>query len=247
MKDKQVWREAFEIKATETSQALLESVKSGDQEEMRLRARMMASVDEGVGQLFDALEKSGQLDDTFILFLGDNGYFFGEHGLGLERRFAYEEGIRSPFTFRYPRRVKPGTKIDELVLALDIAPTCIELAGGTPGAQVQGLSLLPLMEGSPEGGVPGGRPGWRSSIMCEYFSENAMPWLIGMSYKAVRTDRYKLVHWVNRGDDGELDELYDLERDPYEMKNLIDDPACAEIRRQLRAELARLVAASVGL
>jgi N-acetylglucosamine-6-sulfatase len=247
VKDKPVWREAFEIKATETSQALLESVKSGDQEEMRLRARMMASVDEGVGQLFDALEKSGQLDDTFILFLGDNGYFFGEHGLGLERRFAYEEGIRSPFTFRYPRRVKPGTKIDDLVLALDIAPTCIELAGGTPGAQVQGLSLLPLMEGSPEVGVPGGRPGWRSSIMCEYFSENAMPWLIGMSYKAVRTDRYKLVHWVNRGDDGELDELYDLERDPYEMKNLIDDPACAEIRRELRAELARLVAASVGL
>jgi arylsulfatase A-like enzyme len=124
VKDKPVWREAFEIKSTETSQALLESVKSGDQEEMRLRARMMASVDEGVGQLFDALEKSGQLDDTFILFLGDNGYFFGEHGLGLERRFAYEEGIRSPFIFRYPRRVKAGTKIDDLVLALDIAPTC---------------------------------------------------------------------------------------------------------------------------
>jgi N-acetylglucosamine-6-sulfatase len=243
VKDKPVWREAFEIKSTETSQALLESVKSGDQEEMRLRARMMASVDEGVGQLFDALEKSGQLDDTFILFLGDNGYFFGEHGLGLERRFAYEEGIRSPFIFRYPRRVKPGTKIDDLVLALDIAPTCIELAGGTPGPQVQGRSLLPLMEGRPRGTTAG----WRDSILCEYFSENAMPWLIGMSYKAVRTDRYKLIHWVNRGDDGELDELYDLDNDPYEMKNLIDDPACAEVRQTLRAELARLVAASVGL
>jgi N-acetylglucosamine-6-sulfatase len=243
VKDKPVWREAFEIKSTETSQALLESVKSGDQEEMRLRARMMASVDEGVGQLFDALEKSGQLDDTFILFLGDNGYFFGEHGLGLERRFAYEEGIRSPFIFRYPRRVKPGTKIDDLVLALDIAPTCIELAGGTPGPQVQGRSLLPLMEGRPRGTTPG----WRDSILCEYFSENAMPWLIGMSYKAVRTDRYKLIHWVNRGDDGELDELYDLDRDPYEMNNLIDDPACAEVRRTLRVELGRLVATSVGL
>ncbi len=70
---------------------------AGTQEEIRQRARMMASVDEGVGQIFDALEASGQLDDTLILFFGDNGYFFGEHGLGPERRFAYEAGIRSPF------------------------------------------------------------------------------------------------------------------------------------------------------
>jgi arylsulfatase A-like enzyme len=74
-----------------------------------------------------------------------------------------------------------------------------------------------------------------------------MPWLIGMSYKAVRTDRYKLIHWVNRGDDGELDELYDLDSDPYELKNLIGDPGLAQVRRSLREELARLVAASVGL
>jgi len=241
--DKPVWREAFEIKSTETAQALLESVKSGDQEEMRLRARMMASVDEGVGELFAALERSGQLDDTFILFLGDNGYFFGEHGLGLERRFAYEEGIRSPFVYRYPRKVKAGTVHDELVLALDIAPTCIELAGGRPGPQIQGRSLVPLMEGR-SGRAQGG---WRQSIMAEYFSENAMPWLIGMSYKAVRTDRHKLIHWVNRGEAGELDELYDLEADPYELHNLNADPARATLKAELRAELARLVAESVGL
>jgi hypothetical protein len=158
--------------------------------------------------------------------------------LGMKHLWAYIAlGFVTAFAFVFP-----------LFLGMrELRLRRIELAGGTAGPQVQGLSLLPLMEGSPEGGAPGGRPGWRSSIMCEYFSENAMPWLIGMSYKAVRTDRYKLIHWVNRGDDGELDELFDLERDPYEMKNLIDDPACAEIRRQLRAELARLVAASVGL
>jgi N-acetylglucosamine-6-sulfatase len=241
--DKPVWREAFEIKSTETAQALLESVKTGDPEEMRLRARMMASVDEGVGELLAALERNGQLDDTFILFLGDNGYFFGEHGLGLERRFAYEEGIRSPFVYRYPRKVAPGTVHDELVLALDIAPTCIELAGGRPGPQIQGRSLVPLMEGR-SGRAQGG---WRQSIMAEYFSENAMPWLIGMSYKAVRTDRHKLIHWVNRGEAGELDELYDLDADPYEMHNLNGDPAQARVKAELRAELARLVAESVGL
>ncbi len=243
VKDKPVWREAFEIKSTETSQALLESVKSGDQEEMRLRARMMASVDEGVGDLFTALEKTGELDNTFILFLGDNGYFFGEHGLGLERRFAYEEGIRSPFIFRYPPKVNAGTQIDDLILALDIAPTCIALAGGTPGAQIQGRSLVPLM------GVPAGSmaSSWRHSILCEYFSENAMPWLIGMSYKAIRTDHHKLIHWVNRGDDSELDELYDLDRDPYEMHNLVGDSSYAQVRGELRQELGRLVVESVGL
>ena len=71
---------------------------------------MMAAVDEGVGRILDVLERSGELDDTFILFLGDNGFFFGEHALGPERRFAYEEGIRSPFVVRYPRQVKAGTR-----------------------------------------------------------------------------------------------------------------------------------------
>jgi arylsulfatase A-like enzyme len=71
-----------------------------------------------------------------------------------------------------------------------------------------------------------------------------MPWLVGMTYKAVRTDRHKLIHWVNR--DG-VDELYDLESDPYELRNLIDDPARAPVKQELRAELARLVAEAVGL
>ena len=102
---------------------MLDGIQAGTDEEIRLRAAMMASVDEGMGDVFEALEETGQLDDTFILFLGDNGYFFGEHGLGPERRFAYEEGIKSPFLVRYPAWFKPGTVNDDLVLALDIAPT----------------------------------------------------------------------------------------------------------------------------
>ena len=234
---KPAWAEAFRLKATERAQAVLAAIHAGTQEEIRLRAAMMASVDEGVGMLLDALARTGQLDRTCILFLGDNGYFFGEHALGPARRFAYEEGIRSPFLVRYPPLVAAGSRPDALVLALDIAPTMIALAGGTPGPQMQGRSLVPLLGG-------GRPPDWRTSFLVEYWSENAMPWLVGMTYKAVRTERAKLIHWVNR--DG-VDELYDLAADPYELRNLHDEPARAPERDALRRELARLVAEALGL
>ncbi|MGH8673394.1 MAG: sulfatase-like hydrolase/transferase, partial [Burkholderiales bacterium] len=100
VKRKPVWKEVFELRGEKNSRRLLDAIHAGTQEEIRLRARMMASVDEGVGMILDALARSGQLDNTAIVFLGDNGYFFGEHGLGPERRFAYEAGIRSPFLVR---------------------------------------------------------------------------------------------------------------------------------------------------
>lgn len=239
VKQKPAWAEAFELKKGERSQALLRAIHAGEQEEIRLRACMMAAVDEGVGKLLEALERTGQLDSTFILFLGDNGYFFGEHGLGPERRFAYEEGIRSPFIARYPGRIKAGTRVKDLVICQDIAPTLIQLAGGRPGPQIQGRSLLPLLAGK--------RAGWRKSILIEYWAENAMPWLIGMTYKAVRTGRHKLIRWVNRGRNGELDELYDLDRDPYEVANVINRPAYRTLREKLRRELRRLAVEAGGL
>jgi len=239
VKQAPAWTEAFELKGSERSRALLEAIQAGSQDEIRQRARMMASVDEGVGQLLDALARQKKLDDTAIVFLGDNGYFFGEHGLGPERRFAYEEGIRSPFVVRYPRKARAGTRNRDLVICQDIAPTFVELAGGRPGAHVQGRSLLPLLAGR--------RKGWRKSFLVEYWAEQAMPWLVGMTYKAVRTDRYKLIHWVNRGAAGELDELYDLARDPWEMKNLARGARHGALRARLRRELRKLVADAAGL
>jgi arylsulfatase A-like enzyme len=239
-KAKPAWAEAFELKKTDAARALLAPIHAGQQEEIRLRAAMMASVDEGVGKILEALERSGELDRTFILFLGDNGYFFGEHGLGPERRFAYEAGIRSPFAIRFPPKVKPGVHLKNLVICQDIAPTLIELAGGTPGAQIQGRSLLPLLAKKKPAG-------WRKSILIEYWAEQAMPWLVGMTYKAVRTDRHKYIHWVNRGRAGELDELYDLERDPWEIRNLNTSRAHARVRAALRRELKSLVADAVSL
>ena len=239
IKQKPAWAECFDLKREPGSQQVLKAVHSGEQEEIRLRAAMMASVDEGVGMILDTLARQGKLDDTCIVFLGDNGYFFGEHGLGPERRFAYEEGIRSPFLVRYPKKVKAGSRVKQLVICQDIAPTFIELAGGKPGSQVQGRSLLPLFAGK--------RAGWRKSFLVEYWAENAMPWLVGMTYKAVRTDRYKLIHWVNRGRDSDLDELYDLQRDPWELKNLIRSRAAAPVRDKLRRELRKLVGDALGL
>jgi len=239
VKAKPAWAEAFALRKSPQSQAMLAAIHSGQQEEIRLRAQMMAAVDEGVGMLLAALETSGQLDDTLIVFFGDNGYFFGEHGLGPERRFAYEEGIRSPFIARYPRRIKAGTRISQLVICQDLAPTLIELAGGRPGAQIQGRSLLPLFAAR--------RNPWRKSFLVEYWAENAMPWLIGMTYKCVRTDRYKYIHWVNRGRNDELDELYDLERDPYEIVNLAKRRAHARLSASLKRELRRLAVDALGL
>ena len=234
---KPAWREVFARRAAHRAErAPAGVVGSAGQEEIRQRAAMMASVDEGVGALLEILDRRGILDDTLILFLGDNGFFFGEHGLEAERRFAYEEGIRTAFFVRYPPLVQPRTTIQPMVLALDITPTMIELAGGTPGPHVQGRSLAPLLKGR--------TPRWRSSFLVEYFNESAFPWLVGMSYKAVRTERYKLIHWIHQ--DG-VDELYDLEQDPYEITNVIGDPAHAGTVTRLRRELRALVADAVGL
>jgi N-acetylglucosamine-6-sulfatase len=243
VKQKPAWAEALELRKNKQSRELLDAIHAGTQEEIRLRACMMAAVDEGVGMLFEALERTGQLDNTFILFLGDNGYFFGEHGLGPERRFAYEEGIRSPFIARYPGRIRAGTRVRDLVICQDIAPTLLQLAGGKPGAQIQGRSLLPLLAG----GKRRSGAGWRKSFLIEYWAENAYPWLVGMTYKSVRTGRHKYIHWVNRGRERELDELYDLDRDPYEIANVINRPAYRAVRERLRRELRRLVVEASGL
>jgi arylsulfatase A-like enzyme len=236
LEQKPAWKEMFELRDKPGMRAFLDALHVGDQEEIRERAAMMASVDEGVGMLLAALEKNGKLDKTCIVFLGDNGYFFGEHGLGAERRFAYEEGIRTAFFVRYPRLIKPGSEVAQMILATDIAPTMVQLAGGKPGSAMQGRSLVPLMKGTAKK--------WRESFLVEYFNESAWPWIVGMSYKAVRTERHKLIHWVHK--EG-VDELYDLKSDPYEMKNVINEPPYQDVRKNLVKELRKLVAESVGL
>jgi len=235
-KDKPALKMMFEMRAQPSSRDILAAMDGGTQEEIRKRAAMMASVDEGVGMLLETLEQTRQLDNTCIVFLGDNGFFFGEHGITIERRFAYEEGIRTAFYVRYPKRIAAGTKRGEMILAIDIAPTLIELAGGKPGDTIQGRSLVPLMKGRPKR--------WRQSFLCEYWSESAWPWIVGMGYKAVRTERWKYIHWTQQQG---MAEMYDLEKDPHELQNLAFDPAHAKVRQAMKKELRKLTSEALGI
>ena len=198
-----------------------------DDETIRNRLRLLAGVDEGVGRIFETLEKTRQLDNTVFVFTSDNGYFYGEHGLSEERRLAYEESIRIPMLVRFPARVKPRTVIDGFALTVDMAPTFLDLAGAPARPGMHGRSLVPLLEGR--------KTDWRQSFLIEYFSDTVMPRVRNMGYQAVRTAKWKYVHYTELAG---MDELYDLERDPYEMKNVIGEKSAA--LAAMRNELARL-------
>ena len=194
------------------------------------RLRSLMAVEEGVGEILKALQETNQLDNTVIVFASDNGYFYGEHGLSVERRLAYEESIRMPLLVRYPRLIKARTVRDELALNLDVAPTLLELAGLTPPVTVQGRSLVPLLKDSGSE--------WRRSFLIEYYSDKVFPRMRNMGYKAVRTERWKYIHYLEL--DG-MDELYDLKADPFEMRNIINRRDAAKTLDDMKRELERLL------
>jgi len=202
---------------------------------IRRRAEMLLSVDEGLGRILSVLAERGVLDETALIFTSDNGFFFGEHGLSIERRLPYEEAVRSPLLIRYPPLVAAGARVEPLVSSVDLAPTILELAGVAVSDRIQGRSLVPLLAGNPVD--------WRESLLIEFYTyENPMPWLLDMDYRAIRTQRYKYIHWLKHPP-----ELYDLAADPYETRNLIDEPGMADVARRLRTELGRLVLEAMGL
>lgn len=204
------------------------SDKTGtDDETIRKRLRMVTAVDEGVGRMLKVLEETHQLDNTLFVFTSDEGYFYGEHGLSVERRLAYEESARIPLVMRYPKMIKPNSARDEMVLNIDIAPTMLEIGGAKIPGNIQGRSLLPLLQGKH---VP-----WRDSFLIEYWSDKVFPRVLKMGYKAVRTDRWKYIHYV---DLTRMDELYDLKNDPYEMTNVISTvemPTLDKLQKQLKS------------
>jgi N-acetylglucosamine-6-sulfatase len=202
-------------------------------EEIRGRLEMLLAVDDSLGRILGALDKTRTLDNTVVVFTSDHGYFYGEHGLSEERRLAYEEAIRIPLLVRYPPVVKAGTTPAEMALSLDLAPTLMELAGASPAADVsyQGRSLVPVFRNA--------APEWRSSFLVEYFSDTVFPRIKNMGYAAVRTTRHKYIEYQEL--EG-MNELYDLDADPYEQRNLINDPGARPVLERMQSELRRLTA-----
>jgi N-acetylglucosamine-6-sulfatase len=201
-------------------------------EVIRDRLRMLMSVEEGVGLIYDALKEKRLLDNTLVIFTSDHGYFYGEHGLSVERRLAYEEAIRIPLLMRYPPLIKAGATVDPFALSIDIAPTLLDLAGAAVPKNMHGRSLLPLVKG--EKTEP------RRAFLIEYYSDKVFPRMDKMGYQAVRSERYTYIHYTDLKD---MDELYDLRADPYQIRNVIHDVGMRPILAEMREELQRLAKA----
>ena len=197
--------------------------------DVRGRLEMLLAVDESLGRLVKTLEELGALDNTIVVFTSDHGYFYGEHGLDQERRLAYEETARIPLIIRYPKLVTAGITPSQLVQTIDIVPTVLGMAGVTDTVVRQGTSLMPLLTGQ---FAP-----WRSSVLIEYYSDKVFPRMVTMGYQAVRTERYKYVHYTELSG---MDELYDLVTDQYEMHNLMGSAEGKAALPGVQLELERL-------
>jgi arylsulfatase A-like enzyme len=186
--------------------------------------RCIVSVDESVGRVLDYLEEHHLEKNTLVVYTSDQGFFLGEHGL-FDKRFMYEEAMRTPLLIRYPEEIAKDTQCDELVQNLDIAPTMLDVAGIPVPTEMQGESLRKIWMKED--------PPWRDAIYYHYYEKGfgATP------HYGVRTDRYKLIRFYDVVDSWEF---YDLEDDPHEMNNLYADPAYEEKIRDLKDKLIEL-------
>lgn len=193
----------------------------------------LLSVDESIGRVLEWLKKEGLDKNTIVIYMGDNGFQFGELGL-IDKRDMYEASIRVPLLARAPGLIKPGTKVEQMVLNVDIAPTIMELAGMEKPAQMQGNSFRPLLQGQK---VP-----WRDKIYYEYYWEWAFPQT--PTIFGVRTDKYKYIYNYGVWD---INELYDIQSDPEEMNNLIRNPAYEKVAGELKADMWNWLESTKGL
>ncbi|MBI1353655.1 MAG: sulfatase-like hydrolase/transferase [Acidobacteria bacterium] len=191
------------------------------------------SVDDSVGRVYEALAKAGRLDDTLIIFAGDNGFLLGEHA-SIDKRTMWEESIRVPLLARYPPLIAQPRVIEQQVLNIDVAPSVVDICGLPPLPGAQGHSFKRLVS-------TGEDPDWRKSWLYEYNFETQFPYTPNV--RGVRTDDWKYVHYPNGPGRPETHkaELYHLAVDPLEKNNLIDDPGSQSKLEELKAELDRLL------
>jgi arylsulfatase A-like enzyme len=201
--------------------------------------RCVASIDDNVGRLLDMLDAEGIADNTIVIYTSDQGFFLGDHGW-FDKRFMYEESLRMPLLVRYPNGIRAGSVQTQMALNIDLAPTFLDYAGISAPEPMQGRSLKPLMLGE----APAD---WRTSMYYRYWmhlSEHGV-----YAHYGLRTEHFKLIYYYAEalGATDAIDdpkppqwELFDLQKDPYEMNNVYDDPAYASTVKELKQELYRL-------
>jgi len=185
-----------------------------------------ASLDRNIGKTLDYLDQNGLSKNTLVIYMSDQGFYMGEHGW-FDKRFMYEESFRTPMLMRYPGVIKPGSVINDYVMNIDLAPTFIDLAGGVTPERMQGISFLPLLQNKKYAG--------RNTLYYHYYEngEHAVSPHFG-----IKTNRYKLIRFYNKIEGWEL---FDLEKDPQEMKNIYSDPKMMSVVTSLKKELAQQI------
>jgi arylsulfatase A-like enzyme len=188
----------------------------------------VASIDESVGRVLKYLDEQGLADNTLVIYAADQGFYLGEHGW-FDKRWIFEESLRTPLLVRWPGVAKPGSVNKDLVSNLDFAETFLDAAGIPIPSEMQGRSMRPVLAGD----TP---PDWRKSFYYQYY-EFPQPHHVRPHYGVV-TDRYKLVHFL----DDEVDywELFDREKDPHELTSVLGQAGYASAQQDLEKELARL-------
>lgn len=190
----------------------------------------VAAVDESVGRVLDWLEQSGEMDNTIVVYTSDQGFYLGEHGW-FDKRFMYEESLRTPFLMQYPGHIPAGVRVAAPIQNVDYAATFLDYAGLPPRAQVQGRSL----RGVGEGKMP---KGWRDAVYYHYYEYVRGPGNHAVSaHYGIKSNRYKLIRFYGHVDAWEF---YDLKSDPNEMRNRIDDPVVKPIVARLKRKLKDL-------
>lgn len=187
------------------------------------------SLDRNIGRVLDYLEKNGLAENTIVVYGSDQGFYLGEHGW-FDKRFIYEESLRTPFVIRYPNVVQPGTKIDQHVLNIDWAPTLLHIAGVDVPADIQGQSFLPVLQANGKGVKT------REASYYHYY-EFPQPHRVSPHFGVV-TERYKLIRFY-KGQ--ETWELFDRQNDPHELHNLYGEKKYEEVTKDLKVKLRNLI------
>jgi len=194
----------------------------------------LQSVDESIERVLNWIQSQGLQDNTMVVYMGDNGFSFGEHGL-IDKRHAYEESMRVPLVVWAPGMVKANSVVEQIIMNVDLAPTFLEIAGIPKPKQMQGYSFAEILKGNSKA--------WpRDKVFYEYYWEAAFPQT--PTTFAIRTNQYKYIYYNGVWD---INELYDLKADPYEMNNLIRDTSFYKTGMALRTELFNWLQQTGGL